>query len=296
VRNTYNEIKATLDPLNLKDFERKLFQSTSDDFEPSYKVFSRTGSFSTREKSSADDATKEDILSTYKNGISISPVIESQPLIHLFKAQKIALPAKIKVDHEQMNYDFYLAQIIFNVLLPQDQFPDYAEFTLTIKDDVKESVRQTRPVQLFPAEKHKDLFKIDVEGGVGVDAKMDLSIPVTNGLPISKFDVGANMKANFVVGPFDFRFSKAAIEVVGESSQNIIWRYNMESEISGKNMFKSFLVLKIAKEAKDVKISALLKIRPWKSKWLGIGHTELPTLDAYQKDMTVELVQKSEVL
>lgn len=299
MKKTYDEIKATLDPLNLKDFEKQLFQNASDNVGYGYKTVSekrytirKTFDSAMTKSSTENDTIKEDILSTYKNGISISPAIESEPLIPLFNAQNIALPAQIKVDHDQMNYDFYLAQIIFNVLLPQDQFPDYAEFALRIKDDVKESVRQTRPIQLFPAEKHVNLFKIDVEGGVGVDAKMNLSVPAIQGLPISKFDVDGHAKANFVAGPFDFQFSKATIEVVGEGSQDIIWRYNVKSEVSGKNMLKSFLILKIAQEAKDVKISASLKIRPWKSKWHGIGHTALPVLDAYRPDMVVELEHK----
>ena len=92
-----------------------------------------------------------------------------------------------------------------------------------------------------------------------------------------------------MLGPFQFQFRRAAIEVIGESDQNILWRYNMHSELTGANEFKSFLLLKVAQEAKQVTLDVSLGLVPCKRKWL-IFKDMLPPIPD-RMPLAVELVR-----
>lgn len=237
------------------------------------------------------EKTKEEIKENYQKGVEIASQTESRPLISLFKAAKVELPPEIKVDKQQMHYNFYWVEVTFSSLLPKSQFLLSSELELTLSDDVHDSARRTRPIRLFPDRKDIDLFKIDLEGAIGIDQSMNISVPMlgTNLLPFKKAAIDANVKAKIVVGPFHFGFRKAAIEVKGKSDQFIHWRYNLQSELYGTNDFKSVLVLKIAEEATDVQISASLGVVPCKRRWLIFKEVLPPISD--QRTLPVELVK-----
>jgi len=237
------------------------------------------------------EETKEEIKESYKKGVEIASQTESRPLISLFKAAKVELPPEIKVDNQQMRYNFYWVEVTFSSLLPKSQFLLSAELELTLSDDVRDSARRTRPIRLFPDRKDIDLFKIDLEGAIGIDQNMNISVPMVGAklLPFKEVAIDAKIKAKIVVGPFHFGFRKAAIEVKGKSDQFIHWRYNLQSELYGTNDFKSVLVLKIAEEATDVQISASLGVIPCKRRWLIFKDVLPPISD--QRTLPVELVE-----
>lgn len=237
------------------------------------------------------EETKKEIIDEYKEGVEIADQTESRPLIPLFKAAKVELPPEIKVDNEQMRYDFYWVEVTFSSLLPKSQFLLSAELKLMLSDDVREPARRIRPIRLFPDRKDIDLFKIDLEGGIGIDQNMNISVPMVgaNLLPFKEVAMDAKMKAKIVVGPFHFGFRKAAIEVKGKGDQFIHWRYNLQSELYGTNDFKSVLVLKIAEEATDVQISASLGVTPCKRRWLIFKDVLPPISD--QRTLPVELMK-----
>ena len=97
----------------------------------------------------------------------------------------------------------------------------------------------------------------DVEGSVGIDANLGISAQL---LPSAKVEANANLKAKLILGPISFHFRKASIEVIGESDPNVFWRYNIHSELFGTNMFRSFLILKVPKEAEFVRMQASLGV------------------------------------
>ncbi len=231
----------------------------------------------------------DEIVENFRNGVDISTFAESRPLIPMFKLKGRDVPLKYAVDNEKMKYDFYLVELAFRTMLANDQYPVKAQLDLALQDDVQDKSRQLRPVSLFPGRTDVSLFKMDLEGGVGVNAEMGLSVPMINNtvVPIDKLDAKAKLNANIVIGPFDFSFRKSEIQVSGEHSQTIQWRYNFQSAITGTHDFKCMMILKIAREAQNAKIKAGLSVVPAKEKWL-FFKKELPQLNDF-KDLTVEL-------
>jgi hypothetical protein len=135
-----------------------------------------------------------------------------------------------------------------------------------------------------------------VEGAIGIDAGMNIT-PSTFGLTLPTFGevsakvaMDAKLKAHFVVGPLSFPFRRAAIEVTGESDQHIRWRYNLKSELTGANSFKSILILKVAQEIRSAQITALLQVIPCKKSWL-IFRDVLPALSD-RITLPIELVTR----
>ena len=242
------------------------------------------------------EAVVEDILSRAKTGVRIAPLVESRPLIPLFRAAKIDLPPEIRVDHEELKYDFYYVEITFSILLSREEFPLSAELRLALTDDAQDAARRARPIRLFPGRKDIQFFTVDVEGAIGIDASMNIATP-TIGLSFPSFSeisakvaADAHLKANFVVGPLTFPFRKAALEVRGEGDQDIYWRYNLQSELNGTNSFKSVLVLKVAQEIGSVQMTGVLHVVPCKRRWL-LFKEVLPELSD-KMPLTVELVTK----
>ncbi len=224
------------------------------------------------------ETVAKDILTRAKTGVRIAPLIESRPLIPLFRAAKVDLPPEIKVDHEELHYDFYYVEVTFSILLSQEEFPLSAEFHLTLTDDAQDAARHVRPIRLFPGRKDIQFFSVDVEGAIGIDASMNIATPnISAPLGVvfptfsevsAKVAADAHLKASFVIGPLTFPFRKAAVEVRGESDQDVYWRYNLQSELNGTNSFKSVLVLKVAQEISSVQMSGLLRVVPCKHRWL----------------------------
>lgn len=211
-----------------------------------------------------------EIVEVGRNGIRIASQVESIPIIPLMEALRQPLPVDLKVAHDQSKYVFYIAQVIFSVLLPADQYARFATLEITLKDDVNDSVRRSRPIRLFPARKDINLFTINLGGGIGVDAGINLTVPQIDNqiIPFARASVDANIKNSFVFGPIEFPFRQAEIEVLGEADQHIVWRYNLESAFYGTNEFKSFLILKVAEEARSLDMDVVLKIIPCNPRWL----------------------------
>jgi hypothetical protein len=235
----------------------------------------------------------QEVMKTARVGVRIAPLVESRPLVPLFEAAKIDLPPEVKVDHEQMKYDFYCVESTFSILLSRDQFPLSAELDITLTDDAHNTARSTRPLRLFPGRKDIRFFTADLEGGVGIDASMNISTPeVGLQLPTfaqvsTKMAMDARLKANFVVGPLTFPFRRAAIEVIGESDQRIFWRYNLQSELKGANVFKSVLILKVPQEVQSAQMETTLSVIPCTHRWL-VFRNMLPKLSD-TRSLIVEL-------
>ncbi|MBM4289257.1 MAG: hypothetical protein FJ135_14145 [Deltaproteobacteria bacterium] len=236
----------------------------------------------------------QDIMNCFSKGIGIGSQVESRPLLPLLKEAGVSLAPEWKVDHEQMGYDFYWVEVVFSCFLEKDQFPKSAEFALTLEDDVKKPARRTRPIRLFPDREDIQLFSMDIEGGIGVDASFNFRVPKVQSKisPFSReIQVEAKIKAGIVIGPYKYKFRRAAIEVKGLGDQDILWRYNLQSALCGANDFKSILILKVPKEADSVFIVANLKLTPCKNAWLPFKN-ELPFLQAKPARLQVELAKK----
>ncbi len=241
----------------------------------------------------ADDANltriHTDIIKTQQKGVRIAPQTQSRPLIPLFKVAKTDLPPEIQVDHDLMSYDFYCVEVIFGTALPSSQFPLKGELRLVLDDDVPDNARRTRPIKLFPGRRDLTLFRADVEAAVVLDGAMDLTVPVAgpSPLPFATVNADARLKAGLVMGPLSFAIRKAEVEVTGEGAQDILWRYNFQSEITGAHDFKSILILKVAQEAQHVEMNAAIDIVPCKRSWL-VFKDVLPKI-SHQIVLPVEL-------
>ncbi len=234
---------------------------------------------------------REDILNVVSRGVRIASSVESLPLIPLIEASGVQLPPALKVDKDS-GYDFYHVQIVFSILLEPKEFASRAEFALDIDGHIP-SERRARALQLFPGYKSQDYFSAKVQGAVGVDAKLEFDIALPEGVPQAKAEAGASAsaKASLLLGPHEFSFRKAAIEVRGVGDSRIEWRYNLDDTLEGTNDFKSFLILKVPSDAERITLRANLGIQPSKTSWL-FFKSQLPVLrDA--ADLHVELRPKT---
>ncbi|HET7643632.1 MAG TPA: hypothetical protein VFK40_09000 [Nitrososphaeraceae archaeon] len=143
------------------------------------------------------------------------------------------MPPDLRVQSAEQNYDFHLVQLIFNILLPKNQYPLNAEFVVDVIDDVSQVHCKSRPIRLFPDRKDITLFRIDFDGAIGVDAGMGIlsSLDGINLPTLANFNMDAKIKAKILIGPFSFQYRKAALEVKGEGDYNVIWRYNLSSQL-----------------------------------------------------------------
>ena len=209
-----------------------------------------------------------DLLEHARRGISIAAQVESRPLVPLFEAAGHDLPSVVVAD-QQLKYEYYVVEVTTTILLPEDQRPLSAKLAITLGDDVEDEARRLRPHKLFPAHEDVELFSVNVEGAVGLNADLGVTVPaaVTGVLPFGQVGADAKVKAGIVVGPYKFPFRKTKIDVVGESDQRIVWLYNMQSALWGTNMFKSILVLKVAREAKRANMGIALALVPYKRLW-----------------------------
>jgi hypothetical protein len=248
---------------------------------------------------------KSEILDNYRNGVKVKihPHAESLPLIPLYKAAKEHLPPELKVDHDVMGYDYYLVSVTFGIMLPSDQFPLYGEFKiLEINDDIKDKMYQARPVQLFPGRKDITLFTVELEAGVTIDTSMNFSVSMSGSTILPFMQAQAQMKAQasgeahakakIIAGPYSFNFCKAAVEVSGESDKAVWWKYNLKSELRGKNDFKSYLIMKVFKKATSLNMIGSLSVTPYKQRWGGLFKEKLKPLSDPSVPLPVQLVQK----
>ncbi|AFS80369.1 hypothetical protein NKOR_02355 [Candidatus Nitrosopumilus koreensis AR1] len=233
----------------------------------------------------------DEIIKTYEDGIRISSQIDSTPLIPMYKNAEQKIPPKIITQHETMKYDFYLIEFFFGLMLKKGLFPKTAQLNVKLSDDVVKDNRKTFPTQLFPGRKDKKYFEANVSGSFGINADLEFSVPEVIGQPIPFADVkvDGNLKSNFILGPFQYEYKKASIEVSGLNDPEIFWKYNMESELHGTNDFKSIMILKVAQEAKSVQMKVKLGVIPYKKEWHRLSHEELPLL-------TDEITQEVELI
>jgi hypothetical protein len=291
----YGSIKAHLDGDALERLERRLSIAVSKVQPGTVRGSDALGVDEAVQVSSRTElkAVAREITQNSEEGVRIERQTESRPVIPLLRAAKVELPPTIKVDHEEMGYDFYEVQVIFSIFLSTDQFARTAWFELMLTDDVTDPARRLRPIRLFPDRKDLELFRVDVEGAVGLSADMSLSVPKAAGvvLPFGDVTADAKLKAGIVLSPLSFPFRNAEIEVIGEGGQAVKWRYNLRSALRGTNIFKSVLILKVAQEAKAVSMTASLGVTPCKPMWL-VFEKDLPELPATET-LIVELARKN---
>ena len=232
------------------------------------------------------DNVKDEIQKQY--WVKIAPQTESRPLVALFEKKNQELPPEIKVDIEKMRYTFYLVETTFSSMLPKGMSLLSAQFNLTLKSNIVDPARRIRAISLFPNHKDIQYFNIDLDGGVGIDSGLNFTVPKTGIDLIPYVKIDAKFKAGITIGPLHFPYRKAAIEVTGDSDQNIAWRYNLKSELTGTNMFKSLLILKLPQEATHAQIDASLSVIPYKQKWLLFKEQLPPLID--QIPLPLEIV------
>ena len=124
---------------------------------------------------SRDDlrSAAEDLLAHARTGISIAAQVESRPLVPMFEAAGEKPPPAVVAD-QASGYEYYVVEVTTTVLLPEDQRPLSATLAIRLADDVADESRKLRPYRLFPAREDVELFSVNVEGAVGLNA--DLSV------------------------------------------------------------------------------------------------------------------------
>lgn len=218
----------------------------------------------------------DDAIGLVLRGVRLAPFAETTPLIPLYAARGQELPAELSVAHKEQGYDFFLVQLTFSLRLEDDESPDMAEFVVQINDGL-DGPRATRAIQVFPQRIHKKWFEGSAELSVALESSLEFSVEAKAepGKAAAKGDAG--LKAKVLAGPFRVEAGRTELTVAGEGDRDIAWTYRANEALEGKNDFKSFLVLKIARETldrKEGKVSVDTKIgvrtyrRTWKTLWL----------------------------
>ncbi len=236
----------------------------------------------------------EDAIGLIRRGVRVAPVAETTPLLPLYEAHGRDLPAELRVAAEQQNYEFYLVALTFSLRLEDNESPDHAEFAVKVRDGVT-GPRASRAVEVFPQRVHTSFFKAEGQISVALEASMKFAVGLDGlpGLPgqaQAGGDAAAGAKA--IVGPFTIDVGQTELDVSGEGDRDIGWIYRVRRALEGKNDFKSFLVLKVAKETPKVDLLANIGVRTYRRTWRTLWLREkLPILYA-RAMLEVELTRR----
>ena len=278
------EMVATLGGSELSAWEQKLRQEESSRRPPA-------AAYDPLRTVAAERSFVDEAVQLVRRGVRVVPVAEALPLVPLYARLGQEVPAHIRVAHEDMKYDFYLVQLTFNLIPEEDQVPDYAEFVVAMYDDLQ-GERKSRAINVFPQRIESTWLK--AEGGVSVS--LDASLKFEAG-PVAvhgveaqaKAGAGANVKV--LAGPFKVEFSTTDLEVIGEGDREVTWIYRDRRALSGKNDFRSFLVLKIGRETTGVRLGCKMGVRTYRRSWETLWLREhLPILRA-EKMLELEILR-----
>ncbi|WP_437762090.1 hypothetical protein WMF27_01225 [Sorangium sp. So ce281] len=219
----------------------------------------------------------EDAIGLVRRGVRLAPFAETTPLLPLYAALGRELPPPLRVASEEQRYEFLLVALTFSLRLDDDESPDHAEFVVKIRDGI-DGPRASRAVEVFPQRVHAAYFQASAQLSVALEASMKFSVE-TEAVPRAGVDAAAEAKV--LAGPFTIDIGQTELDVSGEGDRDIGWVYRVRRALEGKNDFRSFLVLKVARETEKVRLLANIGVRTyrrtWKTLWL---REKLPILYA----------------
>ncbi|WP_437531149.1 hypothetical protein WME79_01240 [Sorangium sp. So ce726] len=219
----------------------------------------------------------EDAIGLVRRGVRVAPFAETTPLLPLYAALGRELPPPLRVASEEQRYEFLLVALTFSLRLDDDESPDHAEFVVKIRDGV-DGPRASRAVEVFPQRVHATYFQASAQLSVALEASMKFSVEADSA---TRAGVDAAAEAKVLAGPFTIDIGQTELDVSGEGDRDIGWVYRVRRALEGKNDFRSFLVLKVARETEKVRLLVNIGVRTyrrtWKTLWL---REKLPILYA----------------
>ncbi|WP_437983939.1 hypothetical protein [Sorangium sp. So ce117] len=219
----------------------------------------------------------EDAIGLVRRGVRVAPFAETTPLLPLYAALGRELPPPLRVASEEQRYEFLLVALTFSLRLDDDESPDHAEFVVKIRDGV-DGPRASRAVEVFPQRVHATYFQASAQLSVALEASMKFSVEAD---AATRVGVDAAAEAKVLAGPFKIDIGQTELDVSGEGDRDIGWVYRVRRALEGKNDFRSFLVLKVARETEKVRLLVNIGVRTyrrtWKTLWL---REKLPILYA----------------
>ena len=225
---------------------------------------------------SAAISDPEDAIGLVRRGVRVAPFAETTPLVPLYEVRGEALPDHLRVAHDEQAYDFFLVQLTFSLGLDDGEAPDHAEFVVKIRDDVH-GPRASRAIEVFPQRVDATWFKADAQLSVALDASLRFSVEAAPAEATARAKAGAGV----ILGPFRVDVGTTELEVRGEGDREIGWIYRVRHALEGRNDFKSFLVLKVARETEKVSLLANIGVRTYRRSWQTLWLREkLPILYA----------------
>lgn len=218
---------------------------------------------------------KEDIIDTYKKYterriLEFSDSMITVDLIPVFKAEKKEIDPKIIVMNETMEYDFYSVTITFSSLLGKNEYLEFIELDLKLKDGNDESDRKASFFELCPENKYLELFKAHFSGKIGLDAKFNYKFEIPTGVSEAieiKLDPALELKTGIDFDLGEIKYRKAKIESIGKYNSEATWRYFMEFNDYVNDDYATNVILKVPRETEELTILAELKVILKKNKW-----------------------------
>lgn len=234
---------------------------------------------------SAFESDVENAIGLVRRGVRVVPFAEALPLVPLYRARGEELPAELRVAHEQQGYEFLLVSLTFTLSLDADEAPDSAEFTLALRDTIA-GARGARAIRVFPQREHSSWFRTEARFNVDLDAKLSFSAS-TPAVGQAKAEVTSGVKV--IAGPFQIELGQTELEVLGEGDREIGWRYRVKRALAGRNDYRSWLVLKVAKEETKLQVLANIGVRTYRRSWSTLWlRDKLPILYA-DAELDIEL-------
>lgn len=247
------------------------------------------------------ESDEQNAIGLVTRGVRLAPFAESTPLVPLYRELGHALPATLKIAHEQQAYNFVLVQLTFSLRLGDDEVPDYAQFVVDIEDGV-EGPRATRTHEMFPQQRHASWFRANAALAVALDTSMQFNVaaalPALSGaeaLPVASAEAQAQAEGqaklgvNALVGPFRIELGRTELEVAGSGDRNISWIYRAGDALAGKSDFKSFLVLKVARETTRVELRSQIGVRTYRRSWRTLWLRDVMPILRADARLSVEL-------
>lgn len=275
--------KATIAPGDLFEIEENLIDLEAELLPGHTIVRSGTGDTSTVSDEHIEKASayRREAIGIYREGVEVHSIINSIPLFPLLeRTGGRTMPPKLAVDM-QRGYVFHLLEMVFSIRLPDDLWPDSAEFAVDISGT--DSHEEIRPyiVNFFPQETYEDLIKVESKIDIGLTGELGFALPQDfDGLTgLSKASANVAVGANFIAGPLKYALRRARIKADGLNKQRAQWHYLMQSELTGQSEFQTWVVVKTDQAATKVSVVAELGVVPYKKEWFVFRKHLKPMVD-----------------
>ncbi len=202
-----------------------------------------------RKKSSVKQLEKErDILRNWR--VQLDPYVDSLELLSLYKHKGVPIPSDI--GQWSKRFAFYELTFGGDIFVEKGMSVKKLEMGIVFDPKLRKGARHSVAYSIFPRNEWKKYGEASVV--FGLSGNLGFQVPLApNGVPFGKIgNLGPQVKAQFLLGPFIYAFKKAVIRGAGKGNYMVNWIIEKGDILEGGD-FETRVVLKVPKRRRSVK-------------------------------------------